>query len=119
MLKEFRFRNLYSFEKEQSFTMLADTQRVSELPTHLASFDNGESILKVASIYGPNASGKSNLFHALIDLRSFILGNLIELMGKSSRINLTQPFTPFKFTHPINPISEISVFFILNDLEIA
>lgn len=65
MLKEFRVENFKSIRKEQTFTMEAcPKNEVSEYPEHVIEIKN-ERLLKVASIYGPNGGGKSNLFKAL------------------------------------------------------
>ena len=65
MLKEFRVSNFKSIQEEQTFTMEACPKTVvSEYPEHVTNID-GERLLKVSSIYGPNGGGKSNLFKAL------------------------------------------------------
>lgn len=64
MLKEFTIKNFTSFKDETLFSMEADTERVSEHPDHVVSI-NGNRLLKVVSMYGPNGGGKSNLLFAL------------------------------------------------------
>lgn len=64
MLKEFTIKNFTSFNDETLFSMQADTERVSEHPDHVVNI-NGNDLLKVASVYGPNGGGKTNLLNAL------------------------------------------------------
>ena len=59
MLKEVIFNNYRSFLYETVFTMESDPG-VSELENHIYK-KNDVNHLRVASIYGPNAGGKSNL----------------------------------------------------------
>ena len=65
MLKEITVKNFRSFNEEVTFTMEADVERVSEHPEHVETI-NDNFLLKVASVYGPNGGGKSNLIKALI-----------------------------------------------------
>lgn len=72
MLKEFRVSNFKSIQKEQVFTMEACPKTVvSEYPEHVIE-NGGERLLKVASIYGPNGGGKSNLLKAISVLSTVI-----------------------------------------------
>jgi AAA15 family ATPase/GTPase len=64
MLKELSVKNFKSINEELFFTMEADYERVSELPEHIVDI-NGNKLLKVASMYGPNGGGKSNILKAL------------------------------------------------------
>lgn len=64
MLKEFTIKNFTSFNEEAMFSMEADIERVSEHKDHIVNL-NGQNILKVASMYGPNGGGKSNVLLAL------------------------------------------------------
>ena len=75
MLKEFRVSNFKSIQKEQVFTMEACPKTVvSEYPEHVIE-NGGERMLKVASIYGPNGGGKSNLLKALNVFAIILKGN--------------------------------------------
>lgn len=65
MLKELTIKNFTSFRDETTFSMEADTERVSEHHNHIVDI-NGNELLKVSSIYGPNGGGKSNLLKALL-----------------------------------------------------
>lgn len=63
MLVSFSITNFHSFGKEQTFTMLANSREKlhNNRPLQVDSF----RIQKLATIYGPNASGKSNFVLAL------------------------------------------------------
>lgn len=66
MLKEIVVKNYKSIRNEQLFTMeAAPESEISEFPKHLIKLKNGTDLLKVASIYGPNGGGKSNLLMAI------------------------------------------------------
>lgn len=64
MLKEITVKNMLSFKNETLFSMEAETERVSEHGGHVVDI-NGNKLLKVASVYGPNGGGKSNLLAAI------------------------------------------------------
>lgn len=67
MLIEFRFSNFRSFKEEQTFSLNAYARQTAGLDSHC--FETGRAdapyALKAAAIFGPNASGKSNLLKAL------------------------------------------------------
>ena len=63
MLVLFRFKNFASFKDEAVFDMRA-IKAYKEHPYNLISSPNDCSLLKVVSIYGANASGKSNFINA-------------------------------------------------------
>ena len=92
MLIEFSISNFRSFREKQTFSMVA-APRLHKRENLYKPKVKGEKIpdlLKVAAIYGPNASGKSNLIKAL------------EIVGKiasrqpSNKIN-PLPVAPFRF----------------------
>ncbi|MFO8014273.1 MAG: AAA family ATPase [Phycisphaerae bacterium] len=71
MLIEFRFKNYRSFRDEQVLSLVASSDKEHQL----SLFDTGRvKLLKAAAIYGPNASGKSNIAKAL----SFMQGMVLE-----------------------------------------
>lgn len=66
MLKEMTIENYKSFDKPQLFSMEACPEnQVSEFRDHVAPI-NGNRLLKISSIYGPNGGGKSNLIKAIM-----------------------------------------------------
>ncbi|MDR1236256.1 MAG: ATP-binding protein [Holosporaceae bacterium] len=73
MLIEFSVENYKSFKEKVEFSMIATNEnrysgRVFALPEN-------SGILQIASIYGGNASGKSNFISALKTLQAIVLGN--------------------------------------------
>lgn len=62
MLLEFSVENYLSFKEKTTFSMLASNDK--KLENNYVPL-NKYNILKTTSIYGANASGKSNLFKAL------------------------------------------------------
>jgi AAA15 family ATPase/GTPase len=81
MLIEFRVSNYRSFNEEVAFSMVA-APRLRKLKgnTHHTPEMKALKIpplLKVAAIYGPNASGKSNLLLALDAVSDLIEGNFV------------------------------------------
>lgn len=74
MLKELTIKNFTSFNNEVTFSMEADTDRVSEHPDHIVEI-NDNKLLRVASVYGPNGGGKSNLLKALTVASNVVKSN--------------------------------------------
>lgn len=73
MLVKFRIINFLSFEKEQVFSMIAGKYRSFSDRV----YRNGKyNLLRFMSIYGANASGKSNLVSAFGVFKSIVLGGL-------------------------------------------
>lgn len=72
MLLQFRFKNFRSFQEEQIFSMVVTSDKTA-LETNSALSDSfNRRILKSAVIYGPNASGKSNLIFAFRFFKRFV-----------------------------------------------
>ncbi|NIM05369.1 MAG: AAA family ATPase [Armatimonadetes bacterium] len=92
MLIEFSVKNYLSFKDKATLSLVASAD-----PTHLEntfSSDGtlkGLSLLKSVGIYGPNASGKSNLIKAISFMREFVLTPFGEQQQRKA-INVT----PFK-----------------------
>lgn len=61
MLIQFNFKNYKSFRDEVSLDLTAT--KITEHEDHVAEAAN-DKLLKVAAIYGANASGKSNVYDA-------------------------------------------------------
>ncbi|QJI42160.1 ATP-binding protein [Pseudomonas sp. ADAK2] len=92
MLIEFSVSNYRSFRERQTFSMVA-TPRLSKKRNVFKPAVDGEkfpNLLKVAAIYGPNASGKSSLIHAM-----GIMGRLIATTPLTNDQSL--PVSPFRF----------------------
>lgn len=91
MLIEFSVSNFRSFRERQTLSMVA-APRLRKRENVLTPVVNGEKLpdlLKVAAIYGPNASGKSNLLKAL---------SVIPILIKAAPTTTnTIPVAPFRF----------------------
>jgi energy-coupling factor transporter ATP-binding protein EcfA2 len=84
MLIEFSVSNYRSFREKQTLSMVA-TPRLSKKRNVIKAPLTGEKfpgLLKVAAIYGPNASGKSSLMQALGIMHNLIL-KLPSVIGDS------------------------------------
>jgi uncharacterized protein len=97
MLVEMTVANFRSFREEQTFT-LAKGKGDEMLATNTfdAAAANNISLLRSAAIYGPNASGKSNLLLALQAMKQIVLESAISLQ-RGDKL----PVTPFR----LNPQS--------------
>ena len=73
MLVQFSVENFLSFDEEQVFSMLAASG--DQHPAHLVSDlpHKGESLLRVAALYGANGAGKSNLVQAMQFARTLVV----------------------------------------------
>jgi AAA15 family ATPase/GTPase len=93
MLIEFSISNYRSFREKQTFSMVA-APRLRKSDNVFKPEVKGEkklpNLLKVAAIYGPNASGKSNLIKAFK-----IVKNIAERQPSAQTALL--PVTPFRF----------------------
>lgn len=89
MLIEFSVSNFRSFREKQTFSMVA-APRLQKRDNVFKPVVKGEKLpdlLKVAAIYGPNASGKSNLIKAL------------DIVSNAARREPSVEFKPF----PVSP----------------
>lgn len=108
MLIEFSVSNYRSFREKQTFSMVA-APRLGKKGNVLAAGVKGEkfpNLLKVAAIYGPNASGKSNLIKAF--------GFISDLARQTpTRSDELLPVDPFRFDPSlVNQPSRFEVHFI-------
>lgn len=70
MLIEFNVGNFLSFKDKITFSMVASPVR--EHLNHVFDVKKGLKLLKCATVYGANASGKSNLFRAISFMSDFV-----------------------------------------------
>lgn len=110
MLVEFSVKNFLSFKEKVTLSM--EKGIGDEAIDNVFSFDNME-LLKVASIYGANASGKSNLLKAFTSAILMVRNsNLIPVDGKWTFIK------PFLFDEKSNnKPSEFEFVFISNKVK--
>lgn len=71
MIAEIKFKNLFSFRDEAVFSFEADNSKEME-SYHVVEIVPGIRLLKLAVVYGANASGKSNLIKACDFLKRFL-----------------------------------------------
>lgn len=122
MLKEVRIKNYKSFKDEILFSMEAD-KNVSELKSHIHKNDYGDQVLKISSIYGPNAGGKTNLLKAInflkfLQLYADIINSSEDESFFFSHYNFDRTLAPFKFDSK-NDTIEYSIFFIDDEFELG
>lgn len=72
VLVEFKVENFLSFKEEVTFSNIASTDK--SLPNNVINLKKNKRYLRNSVIYGPNASGKTNLIKAL-DFVKFIVIN--------------------------------------------
>lgn len=104
MILEFKIKNYRSYMDEVVFSLQADAskqkkQNISEL--NLPNEQNTR-ILKTAILFGPNASGKTNVIRALFYLIYYILnkpkvGSKV-LLGNPHKFDLSTASQPSEFT---------------------
>lgn len=109
MLVRFIVSNYLSYAEEQEFLMIAG-KGLKKNDSHIISTNDNSnlSLLKSSIIYGPNASGKSNLFYAASTARSMIISppatkgqRYPDKRFKSDNSYLVKP-TQFEFEFIIN-----------------
>ena len=73
MLVSFSVSNFRSFGEEQTLNMVA-SNKLTDHEGHLVPIGStGRSLVRTATIYGANASGKSNLVRAMAAAQSAII----------------------------------------------
>ena len=70
MLIQFKFKNFKSFRDEVSLDLSAT--KITEHEEHIVEIAN-DKLLRVAAIYGANASGKSNVYNAFEYMTYYVL----------------------------------------------
>lgn len=70
MIEELSFKNILSFKNETTLSFEATSDNSIE-SSHVVEMPNGTRLLRLALIFGANASGKSNLIYALEELYGF------------------------------------------------
>jgi len=73
MIIDFTVQNFLSFREEQTLSFVADNKNLAHSSHLLETPITGLKLLKVAVIYGPNASGKSNFLSALHRLKQLVV----------------------------------------------
>lgn len=112
MLVQFMVKNVLSFKEETILDMTA-VHAYKEHEYNLITTDTKEKILKVAAIYGANASGKSNLWYAMRYFQS-IISKSFNNVADGDETAISKYYNPF-FEEQAN--SEFQVIEILNGFE--
>ncbi|WP_026523770.1 AAA family ATPase [Butyrivibrio sp. MB2005] len=92
MLIQFNFKNFKSFKEEATLDLSAT--KMTEFSERVVNV-GGEKSLTVAAIYGANASGKSNIYHALGYMSDYVI-NSFKYGDDEEEYELYKP-TPFLF----------------------
>lgn len=93
MLVEFKIQNFWSFNDEQTLSMVASTstkESCNAANTITVNKMGIECLIKSAAIFGANAAGKSNLAKGFYVFRKIVLESLKSL--ESDSLNLAVPF---------------------------
>jgi hypothetical protein len=110
MLIGFKFQNFRSFWTEQTFSFLTSSDRMHEsthlMPTGMKAVPR---VSKAAVVFGPNASGKTNLLAALATFRELIL-----FSTSYSDAQFAERHTPYRFTAPASRPTEFEIDALLN-----
>lgn len=88
MLIQFSVGNFLSFDAPVYFDMRKGHQKLQTHPSHLVrakDIRTGDHLLRAAFIFGPNASGKSNLIKAM----AFAKNIAAQIRGESENIDLS------------------------------
>ncbi len=114
MLVQFMLKNVLSFKKETILDMTA-IHAYKEHKDNLIENGTKEKFLKVAAIYGANASGKSNLYLAMTYFQRIIVESLNNVEdGEATAIQTY--YEPFSFDSE-KENSEFQIVQILGDFE--
>lgn len=96
MLVMFRFKNFGPFKDETTFDMRA-VKAYKEHPYNLIANDGESPLLKVVSIYGANASGKSNFIDAYNCFSSIVRNSFHNKSKENASSTISQYYFPFAF----------------------
>ena len=77
LIYEFTFENYRSYRHEATIDFTA--KPINEFEQSLINGSNGQKLLPVCAIYGPNGGGKSSVIMAISELRSMVMQPLIQL----------------------------------------
>ena len=109
MILELSIQNFLSFKDKVTFSFDATSDNTLE-DYYVVTQDDGTRILKMAMVYGANASGKSNLIEAF-DFLTFFLFNIPE--GKNEKTD----FIPFLFDKTKNEPGSFELIFYINGIK--
>lgn len=114
MLVQFTLKNVLSFKEETTLDMTA-INAYKEHEGNLIDCGNKEKVLRVAAIYGANASGKSNLYFAMRFFQKIIAESFNNVEDGASTA-IEEYYVPFSFEEN-SENSEFEIVEILGDYE--
>lgn len=114
MLVQFMLKNVLSFKEETVLDMTA-INAYKEHPGNLIDIGTAEKFLKVAAIYGANASGKSNLYMAMCYFQ-YIITESFNNVAEDDQTAIARYYNPFSFEEE-EENSEFQVIEIIEDYE--
>ncbi len=115
MLVQFTVKNFLSFKETAVFDMSAIKSYREHSSNLIEILGVRENFLKVATIYGANASGKSNLFLALQTFQDIVIKSL-NTNGKNADTALSEGYNPYIFLDDRSN-TELSLIFIVDNAE--
>ncbi len=115
MLVQFSFKNVRSFKEETVLDMTA-VNAYKEHESNLIDWGLREKFVRVASIYGANASGKSNLHLAMFYFQE-ILRASFDSVGNGRETAIARDYDPFSFEEEDHGNSEFQIIILLGDYE--
>lgn len=95
MVVQFMMKNVLSFKKETILDMTA-IPAYKEHSYNLIHGPSNEKFLRVAAVYGANASGKSNLYLGMYMFQSIVMRSM-NSVGEIEENILKEYFNPFAF----------------------
>ena len=114
MLVQFMLKNVLSFKEETVLDMTA-INAYKEHESNLIENGMKERFLKVAAVYGANASGKSNLYKAMACFQQIIIQSFNNVQNEADTA-IRRYYVPFSFEEEWEN-SEFQVIEILGDFE--
>lgn len=108
MLIEFSIANYRSFRRRVTLSMVASPDKELSEGVCWNAQGSGYNLLRVAGVFGPNASGKSNLLRAM-----GLFTELVRKSAKESQAGERLPAQPFRFDPALsNAPSEFEIKFL-------
>ena len=114
MLVQFMLKNVLSFRNETVLDMTA-VNAYKEHRSNLIDIGTKEKFLRVAAIYGANASGKSNLYAAMMCFQKIVRNSLNNVDDKGNTA-IKKYYFPFAFEKEANN-SEFQIVQIVGNRE--
>lgn len=115
MLVQFMLKNVLSFKEETILDMTA-INAYKEHESNLIDIEAKEKFLRVAAIYGANASGKSNLYLAMTYFQRIIVESLNNV-ADGANTAIEKFYVPYSFENDNKENSEFQIIEILGDFE--